>query len=49
MYGEVEMQILLFGLLLQTKPLNSSEFSSDFANYEGQTGFFCQAKYFLIH
>ena len=38
-YGEVETQFLLFGLLLHTQPLNSSEqhtkadleFSSDFA------------------
>ena len=43
MYGEVETQFLLFGLLLHTQPLNSSEqhtradleFSSDF----GQTVF----------
>ena len=41
LYGEVETQFLLFGLLLHTQPLNSSEqhtkadleFSSDFGFY----------------
>ena len=44
MYGEVETQFLLFGLLLHTQPLNSSEqhtradleFSSDFDIVKGE-------------
>ena len=48
MYGEVETQFLLFGLLLHIQPLNSTEqharadleFSSDFEEFETFSKYF---------